>query len=68
MKKYIAEFIGTFTLVFIGYGSAVIAGTHIGTLVIAFAFGLSLLAMVYANGGISGRYVNLTVTVDMLIS
>ena len=67
MKKYIAEFIGTFALVFIGCGSAVIAGTRIGTLVIAFAFGLSLLAMVYAIGGISGRYVNLTVTVDMLI-
>jgi aquaporin Z len=62
MDKYIAELIGTFVLVFGGCGSAVLAGEHIGNLGIAFAFGLSLLAMVYAIGPISGCHVNPAVT------
>src|SRR5919204_193667 len=55
MKKGIAEFIGTFTLVFFGCGAAVIGGmgsgpTAINVLGIAFAFGLSIVAMAYGIG------------------
>jgi aquaporin Z len=46
MKKYLAEAVGTFVLVFGGVGSAVLAGTHIGFVGVSCAFGLSLLAMV----------------------
>ena len=49
-----AEFLGTFVLVFGGVGAAVIAGEQIGFMGIAFAFGLSLLAMAYAIGPVSG--------------
>ncbi len=57
MKKYIAELIGTFALVLIGCGSAVIAGKYIGFAGISFAFGLTVLAMVYAIGPISGCHI-----------
>jgi aquaporin Z len=46
MKKYLAELMGTFVLVFIGTGSAVVAGKSIGYLGIALAFGISVLVMV----------------------
>ncbi len=67
-RKYVAEFIGTFCLVLIGCGSAVIAGQHIGFLGISFAFGLAVLAMVYAIGGISGCHINPAVSVAMLVA
>ncbi len=58
MKKEIAEFIGTFTLVLLGCGSAVIAGGDIGLVGISFAFGLALIAMAYGIGPVSGCHIN----------
>lgn len=58
MNKQIAEFIGTFTLVLLGCGSAVIAGSDIGLVGISFAFGLALIGMAYAIGPVSGCHIN----------
>jgi aquaporin Z len=73
MKKSIAEFIGTFTLVLFGCGAAVIAGmgtgpTSIDVLGIAFAFGLAIVAMAYGIGPISGCHVNPAVSFGVLLA
>lgn len=58
-RKLAAEFIGTFTLVLLGCGAAVLAGFGIvGQLGIAFAFGLAIVAMAYGIGPVSGCHVN----------
>ena len=67
-KKYTAELVGTFVLVFIGCGSATLAGKYIGFVGISFAFGLSVLAMVYAIGGISGCHINPAISISMFAS
>jgi aquaporin Z len=67
MRKYTAEFFGTFVLVFGGVGSAVLAGGKIGYMGVAFAFGLSLLAMAYTIGPISGCHINPAVTFGALL-
>jgi aquaporin Z len=73
MKKGVAEFIGTFTLVLFGCGAAVIAGmgtgpTSIDILGISFAFGLSIVAMAYGLGPVSGCHVNPAVSLGALIA
>lgn len=75
MKKYIAEMIGTMVLVLMGCGTAVslsctsadpnLAATVVGT---AMAFGLSVVAMAYAIGGISGCHINPAITLGCLLS
>lgn len=68
MKKEIAEFIGTFTLVLFGCGAAVIAGTSVGVLGISLAFGLALVAMAYGIGPVSGCHINPAVSFGAYIA
>jgi len=68
LRKYLAELLGTFALVFFGAGSAVIAGKYIGFLGIAFAFGVVVLVMIYAIGPISGCHINPAITFSMWIA
>ena len=67
MKRYISELIGTMVLVLFGCGSAAIAGSVLGTFGIATAFGLSIVAMAYVIGDISGCHVNPAVSIGMWI-
>ena len=72
LKKYIAEFIGTFILVFMGCGTAMTVGCDSkngsGYILTAFAFGLAIVAMAYGVGNVSGGHVNPAVSLSMLIS
>lgn len=75
MKKYLAEMVGTMVLVLMGCGSAVFAGNAagavsegVGTIGVALAFGLSVVAMAYTIGNISGCHINPAITLGVWLS
>jgi len=70
MKKYIAECIGTFVLTFLGCATAMFVGcgTTAGLFATAAAFGLSVVAMAYTIGGISGCHINPAITLGVALS
>ena len=70
MRKYIAECIGTFVLTLLGCGTAVFLGcdTPAGVVGTAFAFGLSVIAMAYTIGGISGCHINPAITLGVALA
>jgi len=70
MKKYVAECIGTFVLTFLGCGTAMFlgCGTPAGVVGTAIAFGLSVIAMAYTIGGISGCHINPAITFGVALS
>ena len=70
MKKYFAEMVGTFVLTFLGCGTAMFLGcaTPAGVVGTAIAFGLSVVAMAYTIGGISGCHINPAITLGVALS
>lgn len=70
MKKYLAEFIGTFLLVFLGTGSVIVnvqTDGSLGLVGISFAWGLVVAALIYVFGPISGTHINPAVTISLAV-
>ena len=69
-RKYVAEFIGTFVLVFLGCGTAMLVGCEVGKgyIITALAFGLVIVAMAYSIGDVSGCHVNPAVSLAVFIN
>ena len=70
MKKYLAEFIGTYALVFFGTGAMTVESMHpnIGVFGIAAAFGIVVMTMIYTFGETSGAHINPAVTIGFAFS
>ena len=71
MKKYLAEFLGTYMLVFVGTGAIIIDSLTLGAisnLGIGLSFGLVVMAMIFAIGNISGAHINPAVTIAFWLS
>lgn len=66
MKKYISEFVGTFVLVLVGCGVAVV--TNANVVATSLAFGLTIVAMAYSIGNVSGCHINPAVSLSMLMT
>lgn len=65
MKNYVSEFLGTLVLVLVGCGVAVLTGANV--VATSLAFGLSVVAMAYSVGSISGGHFNPAITLGMLV-
>ncbi|MBO5596332.1 MAG: MIP family channel protein [Bacteroidales bacterium] len=70
MKKYVAECLGTFVLTFLGCASAMFigCGEPAGVVGVAIAFGLTVVAMAYTIGGVSGCHINPAITLAVALS